>query len=188
MLCLIIAALDGRREDGRGGGRAECGQPVDQDFHVADGDKVGFDDEGLGARDAMASTDFRELFNGGDGAADLEVAAGNGEAHKDADGNADFGHVENRVVAGDNASVFKAADALGNCRRGEADFAAQFGKRLARIALQGFEDLPGNGIEFDDILASALNASRSRKNHVSDTAIVSMSSCSSALELLILSR
>jgi hypothetical protein len=118
---------------------------------MANRNDMGLDDEGFIAGDAMASADLGQFFDDGQGAAYLQIAAGDGEAHQNADGKAEFGHVERDIVARDDASFFKPVNALGNCGRGEANLPANLRKRLTGILLQGFEDSPCNIIQFESI-------------------------------------
>jgi hypothetical protein len=150
-MSLILAAFYRRGENGRGGCGSQRGEAVDESFEVTDGDNVGLNDEGLGAGDAVAAADLCELLDGGDGAADLQVAAGDGEAHEHADGYAKHGHVERRVIAGDDAGFLQAMDALCDGGRGEADLAAEFGEGEAGVLLEGFKNLPGDGVEIDGV-------------------------------------
>jgi len=118
---------------------------------MADGDDMGLDHKRFIAGDAMASADLGQLFDGSDRANDLQIAARNGEAHQNADGNAEFCNVERHMVAGDDARFFESVDAFGDCGRGEANLPADLSEWLPGILLQGFKDPPCNIIKFESI-------------------------------------
>ena len=117
---------------------------------MPDGDHIGLDHKRFVAGDAMASADLRKLLDRRHRAADLQIAAMDGEAHQDADGNAKFGDIERGMVAGDDACIFKPVDALGDRRCREANLPANLCKRHSGILLQRVQDLPGNSIELED--------------------------------------
>jgi len=67
--------------------------------------------------------------------------------HHGANGMAQGQRVDDGAVAGDDASVFQALDALADCRLAQMHAPTQFGQREARVALQFDQDAVVLGIE-----------------------------------------
>jgi hypothetical protein len=95
---------------------------------MANGDNIGLHDEGFGACNPVATANLWKILEGGNGAADLEVAARDSKAHEDMDGDAELGQVDFDTIARDYASLFEAVNALGDCRCRKADLPTQLGE------------------------------------------------------------